>query len=125
MSPLSRIAERKINQAIREGNLDCTKFKDQPMVFEDDSHVPVDLKMAYKILKNSGHLPPEIQTRKEIHNLEQLIAKTEDEHLRVKQMKKLSLLMIKLDTQRKTSNSISSQDSYYDKIVEKTTVRKK
>ncbi len=125
MSPLSKIAEKKINQAIADGKLDCSRFKDKPLVFEDDSFVPKDLRMAYKILKNGGYVPPEVQTRKEIHNLEQLIADTEDEHLRVKQIRKLNVLMMKLDSERSTPAKISDQKGYYAKIVEKTTLLKK
>ncbi len=125
MSPLSRIAEKKITQAIRDGSLDCTRFKDKPLVFENDSFVPEDLKMSYKILKNAGYIPPEVQTRKEIYNLEQLIAKTEDEHSRIKQMKKLSFLMMKLDSQRSIPSSLNNQQGYYDKVVENTTLQSK
>lgn len=125
MSPLSRIAERKINQAINEGKLDCSRFKDKPLVLEDDSFVPEDLKMAYKILKNGGYIPPEVQTRKDIQNLEQLIAKTEDEHLRLKQMKKLSVLMMKLDSQRSGPSNLMEQGTYYDRVVEKTSLHSK
>ena len=125
MSPLSRIAEKKIAQAINDGSLDCTRFKNKPLVFEDDSFVPEDLKMSYKILKNAGYIPPEVQTRKEIYNLEQLIAKTEDEHSRIKQMKKLSFLMMKLDSQRSIPSSLNNQQGYYDKVVENTTLQSK
>lgn len=125
MSPLSRIAEKKIAQAINDGSLDCTRFKNKPLVFEDNSFVPEDLKMSYKILKNAGYIPPEVQTRKEIYNLEQLIAKTEDEHARIKQMKKLSFLMMKLDSQRSIPSSLNSQQGYYDKVVENTTLESK
>ncbi len=123
MSILASIAERKIAQAIEDGTLDCSKFKNKPLVYEDDSFVPADLKMAYKALKNSGYLPPEIETRKEIHNLEQLISKTEDAHLRVKQMKKLNVLLMKLDSQRSHPSSVTQQNDYFDKIVEKTTIK--
>jgi len=124
MSILASIAERKIAQAIEDGTLDCAKFKNKPLVHEDDSFVPADLKMAYKILKNSGYLPAEIETRKEIHNLEQLISKTEDAHLRVKQMKKLNVLLMKLDSQRSNPSSIDHQSDYFDRIVERTTIKK-
>lgn len=125
MSILASIAERKISQAIEDGTLDCSKFKNKPLVYEDDSFVPADLKMAYKMLKNSGYLPAEIETRKEIHNLEQLIAKTEDAHLRLKQMKKLNVLMMKLDSQRSTPSSINDQNDYFDRVIEKVSVNQK
>jgi hypothetical protein len=116
---LQTIAERRIAQAIKDGTLKTDGWKNKPLPLDDDSFVPDDFKMAYKILKNSGYVPPEVETRKEIQRLEDLIAKTEDCHQRVKQMKKLNVLMMKLDAQRNRPSSIEHDDDYYRKIVEK------
>ena len=69
-SALLSIAERRITQAIEEGTLRTDSWKYKPLPLDSDSFVPDDLKMAYKILKNSGFVPPEIETRKEIQKLE-------------------------------------------------------
>ena len=123
MDALARIAERKIQEAIDAGELKCENWKNKPLPLEDDRFVPEDLKMAYKILKNSGYLPPEIETKKEIKKIEDLIACTEDEHVRLKQMKKLNFLLMKLETQRSTPSNIASQDDYYRKVVERITLQ--
>ena len=116
---LQKIAEQRIAKAIEDGTLKTDGWKNRPLPFNDDAFVPEDLKMAYKILKNSGYVPPEIETRKEIQKLEDLIVKTEDSHQRVKQMKKLDLLMRKIDAQRSRPSSIEHDDVYFRKIVEK------
>jgi hypothetical protein len=116
---LQQIAEQRIAKAIEEGSLKIDGWKNRPLPLDDDSFVPDDMKMAYKILKNSGYVPPEVETRKEIHKLEDLIVKTEDSHQRVKQMKKLDLLMRKLDAQRSRPSSIEHDDVYFRKIVER------
>ena len=100
-----------------------TVGKNKPLPLDDDSFVPDDLKMAYKILKNSGFIPPEVETRKEIQKLEDLISQTEDEHQRLRQMKKLNVLLMKLDNQRSRPSSIEHDEDYYRRIVEKVTVR--
>lgn len=125
MDSLAFIAEQRIAEAMREKDLNSPKWKNKPLPLEDDRFVPEDLKMAYKILKNSGYLPPEIEERKEIKKLEDLIACTEDEHERLKQMKKLNVLLMKVDAKRPNSSSISSQNEYYRKVVERITVRSK
>lgn len=125
MDALARIAERKILEAIEAGELTSEKWKNKPLPLDDDRFVPEDLKMAYKILKNSGYLPPEIETRKEIKRVEDLIASTEDEHVRLKQMKKLSLLLIKLEANRQAPSNIALQDDYYRKVVERITLHSK
>lgn len=116
---LHRIAEQRIAKAIEEGSLKIEGWRNRPLPLEDNSFVPDDLKMAYKVLKNSGYLPPEVETRKEIQKLEDLILKTEESHLRVKQIKKLDVLMRKIDAQRSRPSSIEHDDAYYRKIVEK------
>jgi hypothetical protein len=125
MDSLAFIAEQKIAEAMRERDLNSPKWKNKPLPLEDDRFVPDDLKMAYKILKNSGYLPPEIETRKEVKKMEDLIASTEDEHERLKQMKKLNVLLMKVDANRQFSSTISAQQDYYRKVVEKITIHSK
>lgn len=125
MDSLSRIAEQKIAEAMKKRDLNSPKWKNKPLPLEDDRFVPEDLKMAYKILKNSGYLPPEIEERKEVKRLEDLIARTEDEHERLKQMKKLNVLLMKVDSRRSFSSNIASQDDYYRKVVEKMSLHSK
>lgn len=125
MDSIAFIAEQRIAEAMRERDLNSPKWKNKPLPLEDDRFVPDDLKMAYKILKNSGYLPPEIEERKEVQRLEDLIARTEDEHERLKQMKKLNVLLMKVDARRSFSSSIAGQEEYYQKVVEKITVLSK
>ena len=100
MDPYAFIAEQRIAQAMQERDLNSPKWKNKPLPQDDDGFVPAELKMAYKILKNSGFLPPEIEDRKEIQRLEDMIASTEDEHERLRQMKKLNVLLMKGDAVR-------------------------
>lgn len=125
MQSLAMIAEQKIAQAMKEKDFNSPKWKNKPLPLEDDRFVPDDLKMAYKVLKNSGYLPPEIEERKEIKRVEDLIAKTEDEHERLKQMKKLSVLLMKVEAKRPSGTNIAHQDTYYRKVVEKITIYSK
>jgi len=125
MDSLTFIAEQKIAEAMRERDLNSPRWKNKPLPLDDDRFVPEDLKMAYKILKNSGYLPPEIEERKKIKQLEDLIACTTDEHERLKQMKKLSVLLMKVDAKRSFSSNISSQNDYYRQVVERITLNSK
>ncbi len=63
---LQQLAEQRIAKAIEDGTLKVDGWKNKPLPLDDDSFVPDDLKMAYKILKNSGYVPPEVELRKEI-----------------------------------------------------------
>ncbi len=123
MESIAFIAEQKILKAMEEGSLNSPEWKNRRIPLEDDRFVPSELKMAYKILKNSGYLPPEIEEKKEVQRLEELIAKTEDEHTRLQQMRKLSVLLMKIDTSRGSCSNIAHQDDYYRKVVERVSIR--
>lgn len=123
MDSLAFIAEQKILKAMEEGDLNSPQWKNKPLPLDDDHLVPEDLKIAYKLLKNSGYLPPELEERKEIKRIEDLIASTEDEHERLKQMKKLNVLLMKVEEKRAFRSNIANQDNYYRKVVEKISVK--
>ena len=124
LSAIHIIAERRIEEAVRKGKLDVPEWRNRPLPMNDDHFVPSDLKMAYKILKNSGYLPPEIELRKEIAKLEDLIAASEDEHTRVKQIKKLNFMTMKLDNLRDRPSTIANNSDYHRRVTEKLTVKK-
>ncbi|MFZ5762776.1 MAG: DnaJ family domain-containing protein, partial [Thermodesulfobacteriota bacterium] len=109
------IAERKIAQAIQNGELEVEGWQNRPLP-EEDQQVPPELRMAYKLLKNAGYLPPEIEAKKEIRHLEELVAATEDEHERLRQMKKLDVLRLKVNTMRQRPIHVEEGD-YHRKVV--------
>ena len=119
------IAERRIAQAVADGSLQTVneKWRGRPLELEDDRFVPADLKMAYKILKNGGYVPQEILDRREVQRLEDLIAACEDEHERLRQMKKLNVLLMKMDMAGNRLARLKDQDDYYRKVVERVSVR--
>jgi hypothetical protein len=119
------IAERKISEAIKKGLLDTQGWRNRPLPMTYDNLVPEELRMAHKILKNAGYLPPEIEAKKEIQAIEDLLATCEDECTKVKQIKKLNYLVQKLNAMKGDAVSIESQEEYYRKIVERISVPKK
>ncbi len=120
-----KIAEQRIREAMEKGAFDNLEGKGKPLVFEDDSFVPSDLRMAYKILKNAGFLPPEIEAEKEIKNAEDLLEAMSDERERYRQARKLNVLIMKANMLRKRPINLERHQVYYRKIVEKISVKKK
>ncbi len=119
------IAERRIQEAMKKGHFDNLPGKGKPLVFEDDSMIPEDLKMAYKILKNAGFIPPELETEKEIRNAVDLLENLDEEKKRYRQVTKLNVLVTKMNMMRKKPVNLEVNQFYYRKIVEKVKVRKK
>jgi len=98
---LDLIAERKIAEAISRGELENLPGEGRPLDLDDDALVPEDLRLAYRILKNAGFVPPEVRTLNEIAELERLAG------LDSKAARKLALLRTKIEA------------GYYDKVLRK------
>jgi hypothetical protein len=79
VSIFGRIAEAKIQEAIEQGEFDDLPGAGKPLVFEDLSHVPPPLRLGYKVMRNAGVLPPEVELRREVYSLGKLIEATADE----------------------------------------------
>ncbi len=82
MDLLREIAEKKIREAMEEGKFDNLALKGQPIPLEDYSRVSEELRVGFKILKNAGVLPPEMELRKEIVTLQDLINGCIEDHER-------------------------------------------
>ena len=94
---LHNLAERRILEAIREGALDDLALRGQPIPREDSSGVPEELRMGYKILKNAGYLPEELQVKKEILSLQDMLSACTSEDEQQEAQRKLSLRRLQLD----------------------------
>lgn len=71
---IDTIAEQRIQAAIEQGQLDDLPDKGKPLLLDDDSMVPPELRMGYRILKNAGYLPPELEERHQAWHLADFIA---------------------------------------------------
>lgn len=72
MTALDFLAEKRIAEAVSRGELDDLPGAGRPLELDDDALVPEDLRLAYRILKNAGFIPPEVETLNEIAALERI-----------------------------------------------------
>ncbi len=119
---IDEIAEARIQEAVERGELSGLEGEGKPLRLDDDSLVPAELRMAYRILKNAGFVPPEVQTRKEIRQVEDLIAQLDpadhDGHSRAR--KRLALLMTSLERNRGGRRSpLWSEPEYQARVLDK------
>jgi len=117
LSIIDEVAERAIKAAQERGEFDNLPGKGKPLVLEDDSMIPEDLRMAYKVLRNSGHLPPEMQQEKDIQRAIDLLEAAPDEQTRVREMNKLNVMVAKMNLTRKRPIHLEKQEYYYDKVL--------
>ncbi len=116
MDFLKRIAEERIREAIERGELDNLSNKGKPLRLDDDSLVPEDLRLAYRVLKNSGYLPPELELKHEIVSLRDLINTIDDDHKRLKKLRELNFKLMKLSIMLKRPVNL---DLYEERLFEK------
>ena len=78
MDALRKIAEERIRAAMAAGEFENLPGRGRPLELEDDSSVPADLRMAFRILKRASVLPEELELRKSLVSLDALIAACTD-----------------------------------------------
>jgi hypothetical protein len=74
---LDFLVERKLLEAVSRGEFDDLPGAGRPLELNDDPLVPEELRVAYRILKNAGVVPPEIERLKAVRKLELLKARIE------------------------------------------------
>jgi DnaJ-like protein len=78
MEALALLAESKIRAAMAEGKFDGLPGRGRPLPDDGLAGVPPELRMGFKLLRNAGCLPPELEARKEAARLGMLVAATGD-----------------------------------------------
>jgi hypothetical protein len=96
---LEFLAERRIAEAVANGELDGLPGAGRPLELDDDALIPEELRLAYRILKNAGYVPEEVRALNEIAELERIALGD------ATAMKKLSLLKARIEAR------------YYDKAL--------
>jgi hypothetical protein len=121
MSFLERLAEQRIREAMERGEFDALPRFGEPLRFESDALVPDDLKLAYKILRDGGFLPPEMELRREIATLEALLAEVEDGDERLRLARRINDKVLRLNLLRRTSIDRETREIYVRKLRERLT----
>jgi DnaJ-like protein len=73
MDAIAWIAEQKIREAMEQGFFDHSPYRGRRLDLQEDESIPADLRMAFKILRDAGCLPPEVELRREIATLSDLL----------------------------------------------------
>ena len=97
MDMFRAIAEERIREAVRRGEFDNLPGAGKPLPPDDLDQVPEELRMGYKLLKNAGFLPEEMQLRKEMLTLNDLLAACRDEAERTRLQRELSMKKLRYE----------------------------
>jgi hypothetical protein len=113
-----KIVEERILTAQKRGEFENLDGSGRPLALQDDYHVPEELRLAFKILKNADCLPPEIELKKEIRQTEDLLAGMRNTSEKYRLLKKINFLIMKLNTIRGASVMFEMPQHYMEKLVD-------
>lgn len=119
MFAFQKIVEKRIKDAQERGDFEDLPGHGEPINIEDNSHIPEDMRLTYKILKNADCLPPELQLRKEIRQMEDLLEGIPDEKEKYRQIKKINYKIMQLNMMGRGSPLMGETEIYYKKLLDK------
>ena len=114
-----KIVEERIRRAQKRGDFENLPGSGKPLIFQYGCFVPEELRLAYKILKNSDCIPPEIELKNQIKQTEDLLAGMEEMPEKYRLLKKLNFLIMKLNSMRETSVAHEMPQHYMGKLTER------
>src|SRR5882672_4866107 len=119
MDILAKIAEQRIREAMERGEFDNLPLHGKPIKLDDLVGVPEHLRMGYKILKNAGVLPEEMQLKKEMVSLKNLLDACYDETERQTLQQKMNEKMLRYTMMMEKQLHKPTYRQYHAKIMKK------
>lgn len=119
LNGFEKIIEERILKAQKRGDFDNLEGTGKPICIEDDRHIPEDLRITYKILKNADCLPPEIEIKKEIQRTEDLLISIKDTAEKYRVLKKLNFLILKLNSLRPSCTAVDIPQHYLANLTQR------
>lgn len=99
----ARIANNKIDEAIKEGKFDNLPGQGKPLDLSDDEHIPPEMRLAFRIMKNAGVSPIEVSLRNELNSLKEELKHTQSQEQRKKLEREIQWMCLRMSmmTERK------------------------
>jgi hypothetical protein len=113
---IDTLAEERILKALAKGAFENLPGAGRPLSLEDDPLVTPELRMACRLLKNAGYLPPEVSLRREIRDAAVLLADALTPQERDSASRRLEYLLGKLTVMRGPGQDLRLEQDYYLRI---------
>jgi YesN/AraC family two-component response regulator len=123
MNILAELAERAIREAQQRGEFENLSGQGHPLPETNDPFMPETLRMAYKVLKNAGYVPREVQSQREIRSLIECLERETDEALKMRQIQKVQLFIAKARIEHGGLLQ-EENENYFQKVVARVTLNK-
>ncbi|MFQ3543973.1 DUF1992 domain-containing protein [Halobacillus rhizosphaerae] len=110
------IIEEKIKQSIARGDFENLPGKGKPLPKDELAYVPDEMRNSYRILKNAHMLPEEMQLKKEIVEIEDLLACSNDPEQSAYYKRELSEKRLRFNIMMEKRKSSQAFKQYSSKI---------
>jgi len=111
------LVEQRIREAQLNGEFDDLPGAGAPLALDDDMMVPEELRVAYRLLKNAGFVPPELEAHREIRQIEELLRTVQDGGERNRLLARIEFLLSRA-TAGRAGKDLRVGSAYYEKIAE-------
>lgn len=117
ISGFDALVEKHVQEAQAQGVFDNLPGAGAPLNLDDDALVPEELRAAYRILKNSGYVPPEVEALRDLREIENMIERAQDDTERSALLGKFNALLTRAGVMR--GRHFAVDQDYFQKIAEK------
>jgi len=100
MKLLDALVEQRIAAAAARGEFDDLPGTGAPQVFDDDAWVPEEVRVANRILKNAGFVPPAVEQLRALRDLQNELDAVSDSTTRCRLQAKMLALDMALESLR-------------------------
>ena len=117
ISGFDALVEKHISEAQARGAFDNLPGAGAPLQLDDDAMVPEELRAAYRILKNAGYVPPEVEALRDFREIEQMLERARSDDERNALAGKFTALLMRAGLMR--GRHFAVDDDYFLKVAEK------
>lgn len=121
MKLLDALVEQRISAAAARGEFDNLPGTGEPLEFDDDALVPEEVRVANRIMKNAGFVPPAVEHLRALRDLQSEACSSEDPAARRKLQAKMLALDMALESLRGSSTVVPLE--YRRRIAERLSER--
>ena len=125
MTALDALAEERIREALERGELDDLPGSGRPLDLDDDALVPEDLRAAYRVLRNAGFVPPELEAHRELRDVEALLRAAASEAERAALLARIDFLLSRTAAGRRHGHLRVQEEAYLERVAERLEARRR
>jgi hypothetical protein len=105
----AQIVEKRITEAIARGEFDNLPGAGKPLDLHDDRMIPEEERIAFRILKNAGCIPPEVERFAE---MERLLATLDSDSADAATGRRLRALLVRLEAEGRNATATRAWRDY-------------